>query len=139
MLPIPTTIITIHRIAECIHELQELKQLASLADFVDSSDGVDCVGLEIDLWTDEKTHIVYVALVLTRVVETEFGLQVQSEVSEFQQFPDTKHTAESISNWITSTLQKKKPKVKSVSAFTPDGASDGIAGARRLHNCRHAH
>lgn len=39
--------ITIHRIAECIHELQELKQLASLADFIDSFDGVDCVGLEI--------------------------------------------------------------------------------------------
>lgn len=134
--------ITIHRIAECIELLQGEMQVAELLEFIKGFGGEFCVGLQLDLWTDANTHVCYAALSLSRCVERMsgtkvVGLEVSSEVLEFEQFPETRHTANNIKTWIQSVLTRNKLPYHAVSGVSPDGAADGVAAIKQineLHN-----
>jgi hypothetical protein len=65
--------VTIHRIGECIEELQSEMQDASLSEFKAGFKGEPCLGLQIDLWTDATTHVVFAALTVSRVIELTVG------------------------------------------------------------------
>jgi hypothetical protein len=127
--------VTIHRIATVINELQEEDQEKELHAFIESFQGLMCVGLQIDLWTDGDTHVCYAGMNLTRVLHAssdEIPARVQSEVLEFEQFPHTSHTGANIADWIVSVLARKKIKYESISGITPDGAADGKAAIRLI-------
>ena len=89
--------VTIHRIAECIEELQAEDQHESLCKHCHELGDEECLAAQLDLWTDEKTNICYAALTLTRVRDgttTEpCTCALESELLEFEQFPHTSHTA----------------------------------------------
>lgn len=135
--------VTIHRIAIVINELQEEAQDADIQKFVQSFGGLECLGLQLDLWTDSNTHMCYAVLNLSRVLPAA-GLtthaRVQSEVLEFEQFPNTAHTGDNIAEWIRSVLKRKKLKFDHISRFTPDhGAADGKAALKSIDGLQNKH
>ena len=124
--------ITIKRIGTCIDELQDEMQEKHIKQYCDDFDGEPCCGIQLDLWQCDDTHVTYGALNLTRALEEQDQIHLESEVLEFEEFPYTTHTAENIASWITDTLAKKKLPLKVVSGITPDGAADGIAAINSI-------
>ena len=124
--------ITIHRIASCIVSLQSKMQEQALSKHGEEFDFLDCWGLELDMWTNTDTHVVYACLILSLVKdsESEKSLELESEALEFGEFPHTKHSAENIAEWIIDVLEANKIRCKSISGVTPDGAADGRAALR---------
>lgn len=96
--------------------------------------GGPCIGLQLDMWTDTKTHTAYACLTMTSVTEPKnttgkkvaFGLL--SEILDFNVFPFTRKTGANIKAWMLGVLVAHGIDHRMVSGITPDGASDGQCG-----------
>lgn len=116
---------TVHRIVECVDELQQEDLARRIARAMEASHGLECFGLQLDLWTDRNSSLCYVALHLTTIAETENSLELHDDLLDFSVFPFTSHTGENLKTWLLGTLKAKDIPLKCISGVTPDGAADG--------------
>jgi hypothetical protein len=121
---------TIFRVAECIMELQDehiIKDIRKLKRrFQVAGKSLSCLGLQLDMWTDTKTHISYGATTWSETECDQLGqLRIKKGILDFEQFPFTSHTAENIKTWFEALLLRSDIENWMVVGITPDGASDG--------------
>ena len=60
---------TIHRICDCVDELQFEERQGRIAKLKEEFKGAACVGLQLDMYTDTDTHTCFAVLNMTTVVE----------------------------------------------------------------------
>ena len=121
---------TVHRIAEVIDALQSNAQRTRIDDMRKEFAGRQCLGLQMDMWTDGVTHECYATVNMTTCPKPNnplSPLRLVSEVLEFEVFPNSNHAAVNIHKWFMGVLAKKNISVRMISGVTPDGAADGQA------------
>ena len=131
---------TIHRIAECIDELQDEDQQLAFKNLQEAYRSQPCLGIQLDLWTDTSTHTSYGSISASHIqkvprqstsnagVNTFLeAFRLVDEVIAFEAFPKTEHTAQNLKDWILDVLERQNIKTCCISGITPDGASDGQA------------
>jgi hypothetical protein len=130
---------TVHRIAELVDEQQTVWLRGRRNVHVRSFKGLPSVGLQLDLWTDRNSGIVYSAIHASYVVDPISQAELEAEalvlVSDllhFKAFPYTSHTATNIKDWLVAVLLSEELPLGAVSGVTPDGASDGQSGVKSI-------
>lgn len=127
---------TVHRLAELV-DVEQMGQLrARRAKHIASFQGLPCVGLQIDLWTDRNTGIAYAAIHDSMCADPEDSslesVELLQGLLHFRAFPFTSHTSVNISTWLVEVLLAEEIPAGAVSGVTPDGASDGQSGVRMV-------
>ena len=61
--------VTLHRLAEVIEDEQREERRGRLKRYAASFKGFECIGLQMDMWTDTETHVAYAALNATTLIE----------------------------------------------------------------------
>lgn len=122
---------TIHRIADCIDELQQEQQNKFLKEIQNEFKRQPCIGLQLDMWTDTLTHTCYASISMTHLqVDKKDGspqeiYRLLDQILAFETFPKTEHTGVNIKDWIISVLERRGIHQSAITGITPDGASDG--------------
>ena len=124
---IPPSASTVIKIAKCIGSLQLKHQLQRIADKRKKFRGGPCVGLQLDMWTDDIDGESFACLNMTTANWIDEVLTLQNEILAFEVFPFRSHTAEHIKKWFEDVLQRKTLNVRMVDLIAPDGAADGQA------------
>ena len=124
--------ITIHKLVETTDELQDERQQAKIKSLKIMFKGSQCIGLQLDMWSDTETQTAYAALNMTNVEEPKNDgpkaqLYLASECLAFEVFPLGAKTKETIRAWFRSVLTRKGLPAAIVSGIAPDGAADGQA------------
>ncbi|KAK3260261.1 hypothetical protein CYMTET_30770 [Cymbomonas tetramitiformis] len=122
---------TLRRIAVCVQQLQKEERVARTARHIKKFKGGQCVGIQLDMWTDTATHTAYAAVTQTTCEDPEdensdiAELFLRSEVMEFGVFPMSAKTGPNIRVWFVKVLKDNGIPYDAVSGVTPDGAADG--------------
>ena len=123
---------TVHRLAEVVDELQADALRARRGKLIRSFCGLPCIGLQLDLWTDRNSGIVYAAVHASFCVANDDTLALEDQLLHFKAFPHTAHTSILIRDWAIAVLQEEEIPVSAVSGVTADGAADGQGGMRAI-------
>lgn len=129
---------TVHRIVECIDELQQKNLAMRLDALMKDMQGLPCVGAQLDMWTDRNTGICYAAFHVTSSFEGEDSLELHDDLLDFSIFPFTEHTGENIKSWIISICDRWHIPLASISGVTPDGAADGVKALKLIKELKHS-
>lgn len=134
---------TIHRLVELTDELQTAFIRARRAKHISSfrlsenTAPLPCIGLQLDLWTDRNSGVVYAAVHASYCADPESedsstlqAVQLNTELLHFNCFPHTSHTKEAIRDWMVDLLRGEGIPCEAIVGVTPDGASDGQAGMK---------
>ncbi|KAK3235607.1 hypothetical protein CYMTET_54197 [Cymbomonas tetramitiformis] len=122
---------TLRRIAVCVQQLQKEERVARTARHIKKFKGGQCVGIQLDMWTDTATHTAYAAVTQTTCEDSEdensdsAELFLRSEVMEFGVFPMSAKSGPNIRVWFVKVLKDNGIPYDAVSGVTPDGAADG--------------
>ncbi|KAK3243146.1 hypothetical protein CYMTET_47179 [Cymbomonas tetramitiformis] len=135
---------TFARLGKCIFLLQKDGRLQRTDLLIAQFGGKACLDLQLDMWTDSETHTVYAAVTQTMCIDptedpgsTAAQLFLQSELIDFDVFPETAKTGPNIRKWFAEdVLVRNKIPCLAVSGVTPDGAADGQCGLALIPDIR---
>ena len=127
----------VHRLAECTLELQKEARMRQIALKQKIYKGKQCLGLQLDMWTDSETQTAFAALMMTTVEEPisdspTAQLYLMSQIVDFGIFPYHSKTGENIRLWLLSILEANEIPHSLVAGLTPDGAADGQCGLAQI-------
>lgn len=127
---------TVHRLAEITDELQIKHNRMARHMHIRSFQGLPCVGLQMDLWTDRNSGIAYAAVhssIVTLPTSSDAdALELLGELLHFKAFPFTSHTSQNIKAWLVQVLLEEEMPATVITGVTPDGASDGQSGVKSV-------
>ncbi|KAK3274173.1 hypothetical protein CYMTET_17634 [Cymbomonas tetramitiformis] len=86
---------TLRRIAVCVQQLQKAQRVARTARYIKKFKGGQCVGIQLDMWTDTATHTAYADVTQTTCEDPEdvngdsAELFLRSEIEKISEKVDT--------------------------------------------------